>query len=97
MVSTLQPKFLTLIAIHRPLGITILVLALFRLSVRLWRGTPALPSYLPSWQAFAAKASHYLLYGLLTAMPLIGLFLGATVPCSQTHRRGVLGRGRGLH
>ena len=72
MVSTLQPKFLTLFAIHRPLGITILVLVSFRLSVRLWRGTPALPSDLPSWQAFAAKASHYLLYGLLIAMPLIG-------------------------
>ena len=40
MVSTLQPKFLTLFAIHRPLGITILVLVSFRLSVRLWRGTP---------------------------------------------------------
>jgi cytochrome b561 len=72
MVSTLRPKFLTLIAIHRPLGIAILALALFRLGVRLWRGAPPLPADLPRWQAISAKASHYLLYGLLIAMPLIG-------------------------
>jgi cytochrome b561 len=72
MVSTLQPKFLTLLSIHRPLGIAIFMLAVFRLGVRLWRGTPALPSDLPLWQAAGAKASHYLLYGLLIAMPLIG-------------------------
>jgi cytochrome b561 len=47
MVSTLKPKFLTLIAIHRPLGIAILLLALFRLGVRLRRGAPALPADLP--------------------------------------------------
>jgi cytochrome b561 len=38
MVSTLQPKFLTLIAVHRPLGIAILLLAIFRLGVRLGAG-----------------------------------------------------------
>jgi cytochrome b561 len=49
MVSTLQPKFLTLIAIHRPLGIAILLFAVFRLGVRLWRGVPP---------GSAALASH---------------------------------------
>jgi cytochrome b561 len=72
MVSTLHPKFLTLLSIHRPLGIAILVLAVLRIGVRLWRGAPPLPGDLPPWQAAGAKASHYLLYGLLIAMPLIG-------------------------
>jgi cytochrome b561 len=72
MVSTLQPKFLTLTAINRPLGIAILLLAIFRLAVRLRRGTPSLPADLPRWQAISAKASHYLLYALLIAMPLVG-------------------------
>ena len=72
MVSTLHPKFLTLIAIHRPLGIAILLLALFRLGVRLRRGAPPLPADLPHSLAIGAKASHYLLYALLIAMPLIG-------------------------
>jgi cytochrome b561 len=47
MVSTLQPRFLVLIAIHKPLGIAILALALLRLAVRLRRGAPPLPADLP--------------------------------------------------
>ncbi len=72
MVSTLHPKFLTLIAIHRPLGIAILVLAVLRLGVRLRRGAPPLPADLPWWMAAGAKASHVVLYVLLIAMPLVG-------------------------
>jgi cytochrome b561 len=34
MVSTVKPKHLTLVSIHKPLGIAILVLALVRLAVR---------------------------------------------------------------
>jgi cytochrome b561 len=72
MVSTLHSRFLTLIAIHKALGITILVLALIRLGVRLRRGAPPLPADLPRWQVVAAKGSHALLYSLLLALPLVG-------------------------
>ena len=72
MVSTLKPRFLTLIAIHKPLGIAILVLAILRLYLRWKRGAPPLPSDLPSIQVAAAKPSHAVLYALLIAMPLIG-------------------------
>ena len=72
MVSTLQPRFLVLIAIHKPLGIAILLLALLRLGVRLRRGAPPLPADLPWWQTAGAKASHGLLYALLIVMPLVG-------------------------
>ncbi len=72
MVITLKPRFLTLISIHRPLGIAILALAVLRLGVR-WRlGAPPLPEDLPWTQALAAKLSHVVLYGLLIAMPLAG-------------------------
>src|SRR5215468_9053428 len=40
MVSTVMPKYLTLVSIHKPLGIAILVLALIRLGPAL-RGTAA--------------------------------------------------------
>ncbi len=40
MVSTVMPKYLTLLSIHRPLGIAILILALIRLVVRLRYGAP---------------------------------------------------------
>jgi len=72
MVSTVAPRYATLVTIHKPLGIAILVLALLRLFVRLRNGAPPLPADLPWWQALAAKASHVLLYALMIAMPLIG-------------------------
>lgn len=61
-----------LIDLHRPLGIAILLLALVRLYNRLHHRPPPLPADLPAWQAAAAHVSHWLLYGLMLAMPLIG-------------------------
>jgi cytochrome b561 len=72
MVSTVAPKYLTLVAIHEPLGIAILGLALIRLVVRLRRSAPALPSDLPPLVKLAARQSHYALYILMIAMPLLG-------------------------
>jgi cytochrome b561 len=72
MAATLHRKFLTLIAIHKPLGICILVLALVRLAVRLIQGSPPLPADLPGWQNWGAKLSHALLYALMILMPLVG-------------------------
>jgi cytochrome b561 len=72
MVSTATPKFLTLIAIHRSLGLAILALALIRLGVRLRYGAPALPADLPTPMKLAAHLSHYALYALMIGMPLLG-------------------------
>jgi cytochrome b561 len=72
MVSTVAPKYLTLVQIHKPLGITILVLALVRLVVRLRYGAPPLPADLPEPMKLAAHASHYALYILMIGLPLIG-------------------------
>jgi cytochrome b561 len=72
MVSTIMPKYLTLVSIHKPLGSAILVLALIRLVVRLRYGAPALPPDLPEPMKLAAYLSHYALYALMIGMPLIG-------------------------
>src|ERR1700739_2641316 len=72
MVSTVTPKFLPLIAIHKSLGIAILVLALIRLAVRLGYGAPALAADLPEPMKLAAHLSHYALYALMIAMPMLG-------------------------
>jgi len=72
MVSTVMPKYLTLVSIHKPLGIAILVLALIRLALRLRYGAPPLPADLPEPMKLAAESSHYLLYALMIGMPLIG-------------------------
>src|SRR3984893_16386833 len=72
MVSTVTPKFLPLVAIHKSLGIAILVLALIRLAVRLRYGAPALPADLREPIKLAAYLSHYAFYALMIGMPLIG-------------------------
>jgi cytochrome b561 len=72
MVSTVTTKFLPLVAIHKSLGIAILVLALIRLGLRLRHGAPALPADLPEPMKLAAQLSHYALYALMIGMPLIG-------------------------
>ncbi|VXB07663.1 Cytochrome B [Luteimonas sp. 9C] len=71
MVSsmTLRPSLLML---HRPIGIALLVLVIVRLVHRLRRRTPPLPADLPGWQRAAAHGSHIALYALMCAMPLIG-------------------------
>ena len=72
MVSTVTPTYLTLVSIHKPLGIAILVLVLIRLALRLRYGAPALPADLPEPMKLAAVGSHYALYALMIGMPLIG-------------------------
>ncbi|HEY0183475.1 MAG TPA: cytochrome b [Rhodopila sp.] len=72
MVSTVMPKYLPLVTIHKSLGIGILVLAIIRLAVRLRYGAPPLPPDLPGPMQLAAHLSHYALYALMIGMPLIG-------------------------
>ena len=72
MVWSVRPVYLTLFSIHKPLGIAILVLVLIRLVLRLRYGAPALPADLPAPMKLAAEGSHYALYALMIAMPLIG-------------------------
>jgi cytochrome b561 len=72
MVTSVEAKHAWLLSIHRPLGITIFILALIRLGFRLTHKAPPLPADMPEWQKLAAHGSHWMLYGLMIAMPLIG-------------------------
>lgn len=72
MVASVSARHEWLLAIHKPLGIAILLLAIVRLAVRLRHPPPPLPEDLPALQKLAALASHWLLYALMLAMPLIG-------------------------
>ncbi|NMM18800.1 MAG: cytochrome b [Rhodoferax sp.] len=71
-----SPLRLKLYNWHKWAGVTFLALSVLRL---LWRAThrpPALPkaiiTAMPSWQTRAYHATHYLLYLLFFAVPLIG-------------------------
>src|SRR5262249_7793725 len=72
MVSTVAPKYLQLVSIHKSLGIAILVLALIRLVLRLSYGAPRLPVDLPEPMKLAAYLSHYALSILMIGLPLLG-------------------------
>src|SRR5262249_7876046 len=73
MVSTITPKYLPLISIHKTLGVTLLGLVVIRLALRLYYGAPPLPADLPEPMKLGAKLSHLALYGLMIVMPLLGL------------------------
>ncbi|KND61291.1 Cytochrome B561 [Candidatus Burkholderia verschuerenii] len=72
MVSTVKPTYLTLVSIHKPLGIVVLVLGLIRFVVRLVRGSPPLPADMPAPMKLAAYLSHLAFYALMIALPIIG-------------------------
>lgn len=72
MVASVSERHAVLIAIHKPLGVAVLVLACVRVVVRLSSRPPALPSDMPGWQKFAAHGSHLALYALMIAMPVVG-------------------------
>ena len=102
MVSTVMPKYLTLVSIHKPLGIAILVLALVRLAVRLRYGAPSLPADLPEPMKLAAQLSHYALYALMIGMPLLGwgMLSAAAFPVvlfGSAHLPAILPQSDSLH
>jgi len=71
MVASLG-NYHRLVAIHRPLGIMILVLAAVRLTNRMLTKLPPFPATMSRHERFAASASERLLYALMLALPLVG-------------------------
>ncbi len=57
---------------HKALGITILILTLLRLAWRFVKSPPPLASTLKPWEARLAKTVHLLFYVLLIGLPLGG-------------------------
>ncbi len=76
---------LALLANHKSIGITILVLALIRLVYRFKNPAPSLPSSMSAWQIQASKASHFLLYGLLFALPITGWLMSSAKSYSVSY------------
>lgn len=57
---------------HKIGGLLILALVVARFAYRLYNGAPADEPTLEPWQKTISHATHWLLYGLLFAVPLIG-------------------------
>jgi cytochrome b561 len=61
-----------LVAIHRPLGIMILILAAVRFINRLFTTLPPFPPTMSARERVLASASERLLYTLMFALPIVG-------------------------
>ncbi len=71
MVSSLG-DYHKLVAIHRPLGIMILILAAVRFINRMFTTLPPFPPTMSVFERRIASASEKLLYTLMFALPLVG-------------------------
>jgi cytochrome b561 len=71
MVASLG-NYHVLVAVHRPLGILILILAVIRLFNRVFTTLPPFPPTMSPRERWLASASEKLLYTLMIALPLIG-------------------------
>ena len=68
---------LGVLANHKSVGMTILMLAVLRLGWRVKHPTPAFPGTMPPWQQQSARVVHWLFYGLLFAMPISGWLMSS--------------------
>jgi cytochrome b561 len=68
--SPIHDRILT---VHKSIGTTILLLAVFRLAWRWTHPAPPLPVSMSQWRRIAARVDQGLLYALLFIMPVSGL------------------------
>ena len=73
---------LGLLANHKSVGITILVLAVIRLAWRFSHKPPSLPENMPGWQIKASHISHWSLYALLILLPITGWLMSSAAAYS---------------
>jgi cytochrome b561 len=68
---------IAVLARHKSVGITILLLAALRLAWRWMNPVPPYPQSLGRLQRFLARSTHFALYALLFAMPLSGWMMSS--------------------
>ena len=71
MVSSLG-NYHKLVALHRPLGITIFMLAIIRIINRKFSTLPPFPPTMSRLERTAATASERMLYALMFVLPIVG-------------------------
>jgi cytochrome b561 len=71
------PAKIGVLANHKSVGMTILMLAVLRLAWRWSNPQPPMPEHMPPWQRLLAHLSHVALYGLLFAIPLSGWLMSS--------------------
>lgn len=70
--TPVSPLKFKIFAYHKATGIMVLLTMLARLGWRLRTPRPPLPDHMPTWEKRAAEITHWLLYGLVIAIPISG-------------------------
>jgi cytochrome b561 len=73
------------LALHKSIGITVLLLTLVRIAWRLINRPPPLPATMKPWERWAAKATHVLFYVIMLGMPLSGWAMVSASPLIKVH------------
>ena len=73
-----SPQKFELFVWHKSFGITILILAVIRITWRLGNPPPAAPAGTPTWEKRLAQAGHGFLYLQMFAVPLTGWWVSDT-------------------
>ena len=68
---------ITLILVHKEIGMAALAAVLLRLAWRAGNALPALVEGLPQWQQVAARFVHLLLYALMLVLPVTGWLMSS--------------------
>jgi cytochrome b561 len=73
------------LAVHKSIGITVLLLTLVRVGVRLAIPPPPLPAHMPAWERLAARSMHTVFYLLILGLPLSGWAMVSASPLIRVH------------
>ena len=68
---------ITLILVHKAVGLGALAAVLLRLAWRVGNALPALAAGLPEWQQVSARFVHLALYALMLALPITGWLMSS--------------------
>lgn len=67
----------SLVWVHKSIGLTVLALVVVRIGWRLMHPPPPLPTSVPAWESKLAGSVHLVLYALMILMPLTGYIMSS--------------------
>jgi cytochrome b561 len=73
------------LALHKSIGITVLLLTLVRIGWRLAVSPPPLPPQLRPWERWLANSTHLVFYILMLGLPLSGWAMVSASPLIRVH------------
>lgn len=70
-----DPNRMLYYGLHKSFGVLIVFLVVLRIVVRMATKAPKLPARFPKWEVGMAHAAHFLLYVLMFAVPMAGIWM----------------------